>query len=199
MEPDSLNSGSVFYRDVSVEVIGGVVGGVILAVLLFVVPPIRKWLWKKLDQLGRWFKYRFGRIGGLPLSIRKKKTNILFVDDDRTFKIASILRSSGWENVKRIDDVRSIDDDDIVDTHILFIDIQGVGRVLRFQDEGLGLAEALKDRYPEKFIIVYSAVSTGDRLHPALNKVDRILRKNASTYEFQSIIEDFSSQLRSVK
>ena len=121
MNPDSLNVDSSFYRDLSVEVIGGIVGSVIVAILLFVVPPIRQWFWRKLVQIGRWLKHRFGRIGGLPLAIRKKKTKILFVDDDKTFKIASILRSSGWESVRRIDDVRSIDDDEIVDTHILFM------------------------------------------------------------------------------
>ena len=61
-----------------------------------------------------------------------------------------------------------------------------------FNDEGLGLALAIKDKYPEKKVIIYSAETNGDRFHEALRKADSFLPKNADPYEFQRIVEEFT-------
>jgi len=122
----------------------------------------------------------------------KNETRILFIDDDSRFKVAKILANSGWVHTKLIKDAKSLDDRDIIDASILFIDVQGVGIALGFSDEGLGLAEALKDKYPHKKVIIYSAENQGDRFHKALRKADSFLSKNADPYEFQKIVEEFT-------
>ncbi|WP_409281413.1 DNA-binding transcriptional response regulator [Pseudomonas defluvii] len=122
----------------------------------------------------------------------KNETRILFIDDDSRFKVAKILANSGWVHTKLIKDAKSLDDRDIIDATILFIDVQGVGIALGFSDEGLGLAEALKDKYPNKKVIIYSAENQGDRFHKALRKADSFLSKNADPYEFQKIVEEFT-------
>lgn len=120
----------------------------------------------------------------------KKKTKILFIDDDNKFKVVSILKNSGWVNTKIIKDINNIDSDEVRTTDIFFVDIQGVGKKLEFQDEGLGLANALKNKYPNKKVVIYSAENRGDRFHEALKKADDSLPKNAEPFQFQQTIEN---------
>lgn len=129
------------------------------------------------------------------LDIRKKLTNILFVDDDTKFKIIKILNVAGWINTKIVKDVFNPDSDLVKNSHILFVDINGVGIKMGFSDEGLGLANYLKKKYPEKKVILYSTESGGNRFHEALRNVDDFLYKNADPSEFQEIIEQFSAEV----
>lgn len=124
----------------------------------------------------------------------KKIINILFIDDDVNFKIVKILQKSGWVNTKIKKDIKSLDDKNIQEAHICFVDIQGVAKDL-FKDEGLGLAGALKNKYPNKKIIVYSGQTTGDRFHESLRKVDATLRKDAEPYQFENLVEKLSENI----
>lgn len=127
----------------------------------------------------------------------KNETRILFVDDDARFKVAKILTQSGWVHTKLIKDCKTLDEHDVVEANLLFIDVQGVGVAMGFNDEGLGLALAIKEKYPEKKVIIYSAETKGDRFHEALRRADSFLPKNADPYEFQRIVEEFTVGLRS--
>lgn len=122
----------------------------------------------------------------------KNSTRILFVDDDQKFKVAKILVKSGWVHTKLIKDIGTLDQQDVSEASILFVDVQGVGVAMGFQDEGLGLALAIKDKYHQKHVVIYSAETQGDRFHKALRKADSFLPKNADPYEFQKIVEEFT-------
>jgi len=125
---------------------------------------------------------------------QKALTRILFIDDKHTdFKIVSILKKSGWVNTKSVKDVTDLDDSKVLEADIIFVDINGVGLSM-FQDQGLGLASALKKKYKNKKIVIYSAESTGDRFHKALREVDSCLSKNAEPYQFINLIESFNKQ-----
>jgi hypothetical protein len=126
------------------------------------------------------------------LGSRKEITRILFVDDDSRFKVVKILQNSGWRHTKTIKDVKTLDDADIKWADIFFIDVQGVGVSMGFADEGLGLALAIKEKYPDKKVVIYSAETKGDRFHRALRQADSFLPKDADPYEFQKIVEDLS-------
>jgi hypothetical protein len=122
----------------------------------------------------------------------KGKTKILFIDDNHTeYKMVSILKKSGWINTKSVKDVIDLDDPKVNEADIIFVDINGVGTTM-FQDQGLGLASALKKKYDSKKIILYSAEITGDRFHRALREVDGCLSKNAEPYQFINLIEEFA-------
>jgi hypothetical protein len=125
----------------------------------------------------------------------KANTHILFIDDDAKFKVVTILKKSGWINTKNIKDIDNLDNKLIQETDIFFVDIQGVGLSLQFNDEGLGLALALKKKYPTKRVVIYSAETKGDRFHEALRKADSFLPKNAEPYEFQLLVEEYSGLL----
>ncbi len=123
----------------------------------------------------------------------KEDYRILFIDDKHTdFKMVSILKKAGWTNTKAIKDLTDFDDIKARESSIIFVDINGVGNQM-FEDQGLGLAAALKDKYPDKTIILYSAEPTGNRFDKKLKKVDDSLPKNAEPYEFISLIEQYSN------
>lgn len=119
----------------------------------------------------------------------KCSIKILFIDDDTKFNVINIIKNSGWKNTKIIKDINSIDSYEVTSTDIFFVDIRGVGKKLGFQDEGLGLAKALKTKYPDKKVVIYSAEQRGDRFHEGLRKADDFLAKNAEPFEFQQTIE----------
>lgn len=126
-------------------------------------------------------------------SRRKEDYRILFIDDNHSdFNMVSILKKAGWSSTKAIKDLTDLDDLKAREASIIFVDINGVGTQM-FEDQGLGLAAALKDKYPEKIIILYSADPTGNRFDKKLKKVDDSLPKNAEPYEFISLIEQYSN------
>jgi hypothetical protein len=121
-----------------------------------------------------------------------KDIKILFVDDDTKFRVINILKNAGWKKTKIIKDISNFDSEEVQSTDIFFIDIQGVGKKLNFKDEGLGLASAIKSKYPNKKVVIYSAENRGDRFHQALRQADDFLAKNAEPFEFQQTIERLS-------
>lgn len=123
----------------------------------------------------------------------KQLTSILFVDDNE-FKVIEILKNNGWINTRLIEDVTNIDERNVREAHIIFVDIHGVGKALGFSNEGLGLIEALKGRYPEKRIIAYSAESKGDRFDEGLYVADSRLKKNTDPYAFLQLVESYSRE-----
>lgn len=124
---------------------------------------------------------------------------ILFIDD-KSFPLVDILKNEGWKHVTRIKDVDALEQPEVKEANILIVDIQGVGKKLKFKDEGLGLIIALKDKYPSKKVIVYSAEDQGkiQAFHPGIDKADKRLSKNSDPYEFQVVIENFSNELFSL-
>ncbi|MFS1489705.1 hypothetical protein BCT96_001075 [Vibrio splendidus] len=122
----------------------------------------------------------------------KKNTTILIIDDEVQFKLPKIFRDSGWINTKLVPDVNAVNASDIVDADILFVDVQGVGKELGFKDEGLGLVAAIKTRYPNKKVIIYSVIAEGNRFHEAFNLCDGCLSKDADPYQFECLVEKFT-------
>jgi len=125
----------------------------------------------------------------------KKITKILFIDD-RAFGNVDIIKNAGWKNTMRIKDAESLDQTEIREAHILFVDIQGVGRKLKFKDEGLGLIQAIKQKYPSKKVIVYSSEDQGkiEAFHPGIDAADSRLPKTADPYQYQVLIEKYSTE-----
>ena len=125
----------------------------------------------------------------------KATIKILFVDDNHTeYKMVSILKKAGWMKTRSIKDITDLDAPVVTESDIIFVDINGVGLTL-FEDQGLGLASALKVRYPKKKIIIYSAETSGDRFHKALRQVDDCLSKNAEPYQFIDLVENLAKSL----
>lgn len=174
-----------------------VIGSILVPVLLAGIPWLVKKIRKKKNQevMNIHFYNPSQGLDRISLEERKKRTSILFIDDDTKFKVVKILQKAGWVNTTSIKDVKSLDDQIIKNADIFFVDIQGVGLSLQFTEEGLGLALALKNKYPMKKVVIYSAETKGDRFHEALRKADSSLSKNAEPYEFQQLVEQYSAEI----
>ncbi len=129
------------------------------------------------------------------IDLMKSKTKILFVDDDNDFKVVRILKDSGWKHTKSVIDIKSIDSPIVKDAHIHFIDINGVGKILNLPNEGLDLALMIKQRYPAKKVVIYSANRNSNSFHEAWNLCDFKLEKNALPNQFQNLVENYSLEL----
>lgn len=125
----------------------------------------------------------------------KKLIHILFIDDDTKFKIVQIIIKTGWKNTESIVDLEHYDDELLRKSHIIFVDVQGVGKALDCKDEGLSLALNIKNKYPQKKVVIYSAVPAHKVFHEAIQKVDFLLSKDAEPIEFTSLIERFSKEI----
>ncbi|MBT1689443.1 hypothetical protein [Dawidia soli] len=125
----------------------------------------------------------------------KQICKVLFIDD-KNFPLIEILKTAGWVNTRRIKDVDSLDQSEVRESHIMFVDIQGVGKRLKFHDEGLGLIVALKTKYPSKKIIAYSAEDQGQvqAFSDGINMADSRMSKNADPYQFQFLVEKFAKE-----
>lgn len=129
----------------------------------------------------------------------KNICKILFIDD-RSFPIIEMLEKNGWRNIQKVNDITGTDQQEVREAHILFIDIQGVGKKMKLSDEGLGLTVAIKKKYPNKKVIVYSAEDQGQvkAFHEGFELADSQLSKNASSYEFQFRLEKFAKEIFSL-
>lgn len=129
----------------------------------------------------------------------KNLCKILFIDD-KSFPIIEILERNGWRNIQKIKDVDALDQQEIREAHIIFVDIQGIGKKLKLIDEGLGIIVALKKKYENKKIIAYSAEDQGQvqAFHEGIELADSRISKNANSYEFQFKIEKFAKEIFSL-
>lgn len=135
------------------------------------------------------------------LSEIKNGCKILFIDDKKFDIVERLKEKEGWKNTTRIKDLDSITQTELQEAHIVLVDIQGVGKKMGCTDGGLGLIVAIKEKYPLKKIIMYSAESQGkvDSFHKASNLVDFRLRKTSTQYEFNSIIEKLAYEAFSLE
>ena len=127
----------------------------------------------------------------------KAHCRILFIDD-QDFRVPQILVASGWTRTTRLPDVESLACPEVADAHVVFVDITDVGVKLGFSEQGLGLVSALKDKYPQKKVVVYSAQTVGDRFHRGLSDADERLAKNADPFEFETLVERFAKEMWSI-
>ena len=113
--------------------------------------------------------------------------------------IALIRKQSGMKeqnqsvsqtvNVKKISVVKRIDSPEICNANIIFVDINGVGESLFPKEQGLGVAKAIKKRFKDKKVYLYSAQHHA--LNSDFNLLDGVLSKNADPYEFINIIDNY--------
>lgn len=122
----------------------------------------------------------------------KNICQVLFIDDESLQTLIKTLRKAGWKNVKRIGDTANLDVEDIRNADIIFVDIKGVGLELRFKNEGVGLAAALKKKYPQKGIIIYSATAEHNLFDPDIDVVDGRLFKAAEPIQYSNMIEQYA-------
>lgn len=133
---------------------------------------------------------------GLTFEGVRAQTNILFIDDDKEFKIVPILKKAGWKNTSFFPnaDIKDINNEKIQKAHIIFVDIKGVGQTM-YIDEGLGLVVDLKRKYPQKKVVIYSAIPEHSLFHDAIKLADDQIPKNSQPAVFVSLIETLAEEI----
>jgi hypothetical protein len=172
-----------------------------------------KWFESVCARFGNWFNWRYSatnsgnttvnaknsvvNIGSaspncdLQQQDRNAKVEILFIDDDHKNQIATAVRNAGFTHTSQVKDIANLDDPKVKNADVLFVDVIGVGQKLFPREQGLGLAVALKDRYPKKRVAVYSTEPGGNRADPKLRKIDAFLDKTSQPYVFIQLIQEW--------
>ncbi|MEZ5435745.1 MAG: response regulator, partial [Pseudomonadales bacterium] len=122
----------------------------------------------------------------------KKYTKVLIIDDEDPVDIKEYLKKEGWK-VQYIPDLDAISNKKLIDSHVICVDIMGVGKLLGVES-GMGLVKAIKQTYPEKKIIIYSSVPKHDSFDDAWDYVDKKLRKESTLLPYSSAIEELASK-----
>lgn len=121
----------------------------------------------------------------------KELTRVLIIDDEEPRELRALLRKEGWKTT-HLTDLDSLANKSLNEAHIVCIDIMGVGKILQVSD-GLELVGHIKERYPNKKVILYSSVSRQDIFSDSLDYVDKRLRKEASLVPFVTAIEEMAA------
>jgi hypothetical protein len=134
----------------------------------------------------------FGTKTPPPLSLDqiKKIAKILIVDDNKPDELMAHFRKEGWA-VNHLPDIDAMQNKQLMKTHIVCLDIMGVGKLLGLNN-GLELAGEIKKIYPEKKIILYSTLAQHDIFNECVDVVDRRLKKESSLLPFSSAVQELS-------
>lgn len=119
------------------------------------------------------------KLKGISISEMKKRFEILIIDDEE-FSYLDLLKKHEYNIVQKKDlsDLRDAEAYDIV-----LCDIRGVGKFLASEFGGAYLIKQLKEKYPDKTIIAYTATDYDARFQEYLNYADEIVAKGSYTLE----------------
>ena len=125
----------------------------------------------------------------------KKFIKILFIDD-KELEIVMSIKTEGW-HTQYIPDLDSYDNQELRDSHIICLDINGVGNILGCKN-GLKLIKGIKEKHPNKKIILYSSErKKHDFFDENRDLADRVIFKDGSVYSFLKPIEELAMALSS--
>lgn len=133
----------------------------------------------------------FNPVNWFKKNYTKDNVNILFIDD-LDMPIVESLKKANYR-VKKIKDLKDIDDAEIKNAQIIFIDFDGVGKFVSPQHQGAGLVKELKIKYnSSKYIVLYTAqpsIPADTAMNSLFSIADARMRK-------ESDVTDFTEQIR---
>lgn len=119
--------------------------------------------------------------------IDKKKLKILFVDDEG-FDTEQLIRL-GYLDVHKMYEYQKMIDFEPYD--MIFCDINGIARDLDEVYQGAALAKLIKETYPDKIVVIFSAKQQYLSFNKFYNSVDDIILKNITTTELVERINHY--------
>lgn len=142
------------------------------------------------------FFFKKKHFRNLSLPEIKDRARVLFIDDNDISGVIGYLANSGWKCRQLYEEnFTSLDSVDIKDSHIICVDINGVGEKLGKQN-GLDIVESIKRHNPNKKVIIYSSQTTQNIFHPAVEMADKRVMKSAGDHEvFKDSIEELAKQI----
>lgn len=116
----------------------------------------------------------------------KRTSNILIIDDD-TFTYLETLRRHEF-NIEYKRDIDSIKDVEAYD--IILCDIRGVGKFLESEFEGAYLVKQIKEKYPNKILVSYTANNYDVKFQKYLQYADATIPKGSPIEAWSALLED---------
>lgn len=128
----------------------------------------------------------------------KDNVNILFVDD-LDMPVVESLKKANFK-VKKVKDLKDVDDAEVKNAQIIFVDFDGVGKFVSPQHQGAGLVKELKIKYGKsKYIVLYTAqptLPTDTAMNSLFNIADARMRKDSDVTDFTEQIREALKKLK---
>lgn len=121
----------------------------------------------------------------------RKNIKILFVDDEG-YDIEP-LKKIGFLDVSKQYEYTKIDDYEKYD--IIFCDINGIGKEIDDKYQGAALAKIIKNTYPNKVVIIFSAKQQYLDMHEFSKFADEIIAKNIQISDLTDLIDKYIKKL----
>ncbi|WGI20793.1 response regulator [Amylibacter sp. IMCC11727] len=121
----------------------------------------------------------------------RNKSKICIIDDS-DFGKKNGIENHGY-NVQELGDISSIEQ--CANFDIIVCDIRGVGAAFESNLEGAYIIKEVRSRFPEKYIIMYSASSFSARFQPYLKVADSHLRKIDDISDWVDSLDEGAKQL----
>lgn len=120
----------------------------------------------------------------------RKKTDVLVIDDEK-FEPKEFLEGNNYRLTSKtdIDNVK-----DVSEYPIILCDIRGIGKKMSSSFEGAFLIKEIKENYPEKIVIAYTASQYDPSYNVYLQRADNILSKSLSTEEWLDVLDKYIFQ-----
>lgn len=124
--------------------------------------------------------------------IDRKKYKILVLDDSG-FPQLNTLQKLGYKDIVVEEEYKSIEQFALYD--IIFCDINGVADDLDPIYQGAALAKQIKEVYPNKIVIIFSAVAQHLDFNEYYNSVDGTIKKSLNGNDFSKEIDKWIIKL----
>ena len=117
----------------------------------------------------------------------RKRSRILVIDDE-DFLYIDLFKSHGY-NIEQRDDVDSLNGliEDPYD--VILLDIQGVGRKVSPNDQGLGILRYIKERAPAQMVVAYSASDYSLKYQEFFKRADAVVDKASDFVVFKDVVD----------
>ena len=142
-----------------------------------------------IDEL----KSRNIKLGSITMK-DKKNVKILFVDDEGYD--TELLQNLGYLDIQKM---YKYDKEDKMDSFekydIIFCDINGIAKDLDPVYQGAALAKLIKQTYPEKVVVIFSAKQQYLTFNPYYEFVDDVIYKNLPPAELANKIDKYINKM----
>ena len=125
------------------------------------------------------------------LSMLKRNTDILVIDDDE-FAYSEALKHNEFRMTHRTD-IQSLTD--VAGYDMILCDIRGVGKIFQSDYEGAYLVKQLKEKYPNKIVVSYTADSYNPKYENYLKYADAIVPKGTTLEDWDALLSQLIRDL----
>ena len=122
----------------------------------------------------------------ISLSKLKRETDILIIDDE-DFPLLDDLKRHEF-NIEYKSDITTLKD--VEPYPIVLCDIHGIGKFLGSDKEGAYLVAKIKEKYPSKIVISYTADTTSPSIQKYLHYADNVIPKGTSIEDWAALLTE---------